>query len=299
MAGTRNFIIYTFPWSETSGGIIFTHQLVHELNQMGEQAFLWRTGPIDKLGPRSWLRYWLNRGPMKTNPDLNTPMARRSDLTADSIVVYPEIIPANPLRAKNIVRWLLYKPGLARPYKFVPGEMFFRAGEMADLPELTGGAPDLYLWKINPTYRNENRPDRKGVCYLLRKGKNKPRIPETEVEGAICVDGMSHAQMNDVFNQCETFYSYDEASMYSQFAVISGCASVVVPGLFKTHSEWAAEHPNGLYGIAYGTAPEELERARQTRHLLIENMQARERAGIDTVRQFVAMTHERFWSDQV
>lgn len=291
----RNYIVLSYPWHEDKGGIIFQHHLVHQLNRMGERAFLWRMGPIVPLGPRSWLRWRLSRGPMLTNPQLDTPVARGRDLTRDSIVVYPEIVPGNPLKARNVVRWLLYKPGLRHPYSFGPDEMFFRAGKMSDLPEITGGAPDLYLWTLNPAYRDEGRPDRKGVCYLVRKGNHKPRIPETETPDAIRVDGMSHRQMNEVFNRCETFYSYDEATMYSQFAAIAGCTSVVVPGMFGSRQEWAEQHPNGRYGIAYGTDPAELEHARTTRHLLLEDMRAREQASLETVRHFVELTRRRFW----
>lgn len=291
----RNYIVVTWPWCENRGGVIFQHHLVDTLNKLGERAFLWQIGSIVPLGPRGWLRWRLKRGPMLTNPALNTPVARRRDLTAESIVIYPELLPGNPLKAKNVVRWLLYRPGLRHPYSFGPDEMFFRAGKMSDLPEITGGAPDLNMWKINPAYRNENRPDRRGVCYLLRKGNKKPRIPQTETADAICIDGMSHAQINDVFNRCDTFYSYDEATMYSQFAVIAGCTSIVVPGLYSSRAEWAAAHAKGRYGVAFGDSPEELEHARSTRELLLEDMRAKERESVDTVRHFIDLTHRRFW----
>ena len=277
---------------------MFMHYLTHELNQMGEQAFLSRVQWFGKFRLRSWLHYRRTRGPMLTNPALNTPIAGRRDITSESIVVYPEFIPGNPLKARNVVRWLLYKPGLRHPYEFGPKEMFFRAGKMSDLPEVTGGAPDLYLWKINPLYRNENRSDRKGVCYLVRKGDDKPRIPETETAEAIRVDGMSHEQMNEVFNRCDTFYSYDEATMYSQFAAISGCTSIVVPGLFSSRQEWMAEHAKARYGVAYGNSPDELDHARSTREQMIADIRAREAAGVDTVRNFVALTKQRFWNNK-
>ena len=291
---SRNYIVVTWPWSETNGGVIFMHNLVHELNRMGERAFLWRVGPIVPLGPRGLLRWWLRHERMTSNPDLDTPIARRRDLTPDSIVVYPELVPGNPLKARNVVRWLLYKPGLRHPYRFTENEMFFRVGEFTDLPELTGGAPDLLMWKLNPVYRNENRPDRKGVCYLVRKGDAKPRLPETEHPDAIRIDGKSHEEIAAIFNRCETFYSYDEATMYSQFAAIAGCTSIVVPGLFSDRAAWAAAHPNARYGVAYGTDPAEIAHARATRHLLLEDMQARERDSLETVRNFVALTRARF-----
>lgn len=292
----QNFIIYTFPWLETSGGVIFMHHLAHELNRMGERAYLWQATPIYKQGIRSRLQRWLRPAPMTTNPLLDTPVARPADLTANSIVIYPELVPGNPLKSQHVVRWLLYKPGLRHPYSFGADEMFFRAGAMSDLPEVTGGAPDLYLWKINQAYRNENRPDRKGVCYLVRKGEGKPRISETETADAIQVDGMSHEQMNDVFNRCDTFYSYDEATMYSQFAAICGCTSIVVPGMFGSREAWAAQHVKGRYGVGYGTSPAELEHARTTQHLLLADLRRKEEESFETVRNFVKLTRQRFWS---
>lgn len=296
MTDKQNYIVYTFSWNEGKGGIIFMHNLVHELNRMGERALLWKSAPIYKPGRRQRLRNWLHPEPMVTNPLLDTPVAQRRDLTAESIVIYPELVRGNPLKARKVVRWLLYKPGLLHPFEFGPDEMFFRAGAMSDMPELTGGAPDLYLWKINPIYRNEDRPERKGVCYMVRKGKDKPRIPETETPDAVCIDGLPHEEVNEIFNRCDTFYAYDEATMYSQFAAICGCTSVVVPGMFGSREEWAAQHPNGRFGIAYGTHPAELDHARTTRHLLLDDLRRKEEESLGTVHNFVRLTRQRFWS---
>jgi hypothetical protein len=295
LAGDRNYIVYTFSWDENNGGVIFMHNLVHELNRLGERALLWKAAPIYKSGLRQGLRNWFRPEPLATNPTLNTPVARRRDLSKNSIVIYPELVLGNPLMAQNVVRWLLYKPGLMHPFNFGPDEMFFRVGPITDMPELTGGAPDLLMWKVNPAYRNENRPNRNGICYMVRKGKDKPRIPQTEAPDAICIDSMSHAEINDIFNRCDTFYSYDEATMYSQFAAICGCTSVVIPGLFDSREEWAAQHPNGRFGIAYGTNVEELRHARTTRHLLLEDLYLKEAESLETVKNFVKLTRERFW----
>lgn len=295
MADNRNYIIYTFPWDENIGGAIFMHHLAHELNRLGERAFLWKAAPVYRPAWRQRLWNWLRPERLLTNPLLDTPIAGPQDLSEDSIVIYPELVQGNPLKARHVVRWLLYKPGVLHPFDFGPEEMFFRVGPMSDLPDLTGGAPDLYLWKINPIYRNENRPDRKGVCYMVRKGMEKPRIPETEHPDAICIDGLSHAETNEIFNRCETFYSYDEATMYSQFAAICGCTSVVVPGMYSSREEWAAQHPNGRFGIAYGTTSAEFDHARTTRHLLVEDMRRKEEESLETVANFVRLSRERFW----
>lgn len=270
------------------------HNLVHELNSIGERAFLWQAAPVYKPSRRQRLINWLRPEEMVTNPVLNTPIAHKRDLSPESIIVYPELVRGNPLGASNVVRWLLYKPGLLHPFDFGPDEMFFRASSMCDMPDLTGGAPDLYLWKVNPVYRNESRPSRKGVCYIVRKGGDKPRIPETETLDAICIDGASHVEANEIFNRCDTFYSYDEATMYSQFAALCGCTSVVVPGMFGSREEWAAQHPNARFGIAYGDSKAELDHARTTRHLLLEDLRNNERQSLETVQNFVKLTRQRF-----
>lgn len=294
---TQNYIIVAPPYGENNGGAIFLHNLVHELNIAGEQALLWPMGPISKLSTFQHLRLILKNRRLKTNPDLDTPLARRSDLTSDSIVVYPEIVLDNPLGARNVVRWLLYKPGLRRPYSFGPNEMFFRVGEITDLPQITGGAPNLLLWSINRRYRNEKRPNRTGVCYIVRKGSDKLRIPATETPDAIDIAGLTHAKINDVFNRCHTFYSYDEATMYSQYAAVTGCTSVVIPGLYKTRKEWAKNHALGIYGIAYGL--DDIAHAQATRHKVLDLLLAHEKEGKATVANFLKLTKERFRGSSV
>lgn len=295
---TQNYIVVAPSFNENSGGAIFLHNLAHELNGRGERALLWPMGSMRKLNRyRSFFRWFVKRKRMKTSPDLDTPVARWSDLTPDSIVIYAEIIMGNPLGARNVVRWLLYKPGLRHPYDFGPDEMFFRVGEITDLPEVTGGAPDLLLWGVNRTYRNENRPDRNGVCYIVRKGNLKPRIPETETADAIDIAGMTHAEINDVFNRCHTFYSYDEATMYSQYAAVTGCTSVVIPGLYASRDEWAKNHELGRYGIAYGL--DDIAHAQATQHKVLDLLLAHEAEGKATVENFVTLTKERFWTPTV
>lgn len=297
-----NYIVTAPSYNPDNGGCIFQHQLVHTLNTMGQRAFLWPQPAIKKRSLRHHIHvlrrnpssYW-EKKPYAVHPDLETPVAHKSDVTPDSIVVYPEIVLGNPLRARNVVRWLLYPPGLAHPYKFGPNEMFFRVGKMSDLPEVTGGAEDLFLWKINPAYRNENRPDRKGTCFIRRKGHAKPAIPETE--GAIQVDGLSHEEMAEVFNQCEVFYSYDEATLYSQYAALCGCLSIVVPGLYPSHEAWTQSHSLGKYGVSYGT--EKIDHAQATRGQLLEMLQHREANGLATVENFIHKTQARFAPAQV
>lgn len=290
------YIVYAPSYDENVGGIIFLHELVHQLRKLGEEAYLWPQQPIFRPSRRGRLKAFFYPEKYVLNPELNTPVATRSLLKdTRAVVVYPEIIPGNPLGIKNVVRWLLYEPGgLLGSIDFGDHDMFFTASGMADKPSLTGGAPELFLWKVNPTYRNENRPDRQGVCYTVRKGYEKFRIPETEDPNAIQIDGLSHTEINQIFNNCSVFYSYDEATMYSQFAAIAGCLSVVIPGQYKTRQDWASAHELARYGVAYGLHEQEYIHAQETRGLLLEMLRHKEVESIETVRRFVTLTGERF-----
>lgn len=300
MTQRLNYIVYAPNYDENSGGSIFLHQLGQALHDMGEDVVLWpwNERPLTpgqkriemlRKPKRLFTPNWFHRR-YKLPEHINTPIARHADLRPDSIVIYPEVTLGNPLGAKNIVRWLLYKPGIKDPYEFTENEMFFIAGDMSDLPELTGGAPELYLWRRNRVYRNEQRLDRSGACYMVRKGVDKPRIPETE--NATCIDGLGHAEVADIFNRSEVFYSYDEATMYSQFAAICGCLSVIVPGFYSNRAEWAAAHPIGRYGVAYGL--DDVEHARQTQAKVLPMLEEKERDGLRTVEAFVKRTQAAF-----
>ncbi|NND19573.1 MAG: hypothetical protein HKN98_13435 [Silicimonas sp.] len=284
------YIVSAPPYDETNGGAIFQHLLVHTLNGLGETACLWPQPPIYRKSKRERLLALFQT--YATSPDFDTPVFRGKSAPADAIVVYPEVVLGNPLKAAHVVRWLLYRPGVRHPYEFTENEMFFHCGEFFDVPEITGGAPELSMWYRNRTYRNENRPDRKGVCYIVRKGDKKPRLPETETPDAVQIDDMTHAQVNEVFNRSETFISYDEATTYSQFAAICGCDSIIVPGFYDSHEEWAATHPLGRYGVSYGF--DHLDHARATRHKVIGMMDAQEKDSVESVRNFVRLTKERF-----
>lgn len=291
-----NYVIYAPAFDPNSGGAIFLHELVNALRNLGEDATIWpwwipRRNLVARVKATLRRPSSLWRQPkFATSLMLDTPLASESSLRTDTIVVYPEVTLGNPLMARNVVRWLLYRPGLRDPFQFEDNEMFFRAGEMSDLPELTGGAPDLFVWRINHVYRNEERVDRKGACYILRKGADKPRIPETA--NAIPIDGLSHEEIAEIFNRSEKFYSYDEATFYSQYAAICGCTSIVIPGLYASRDEWVANHPIARFGVAYGA--DDIAHALDTQHRVGELLREKESEGLASVEAFVSQTQRKF-----
>ncbi|MCB2065088.1 MAG: hypothetical protein KDE15_00440 [Erythrobacter sp.] len=293
-----NYLVHAGAWNPDSGGGIFLHMLVHQLRQLGEDAKIWPWYRDPRPGLLTMLRSaWrkpsllLGSGHRFINPALDTPIAQFADLRPDTVVVYPEIRLGNPLGAQNVARWLLYKPGAQHPYRFGEGELFFRVEAMFDLPEVTGGAQDLVLWTRNPAYVAPP-PDapREGACYMVRKGDKTPRIPETA--DALCLDGKSHEEVAAAFARCRTFYSYDEATMFSLYAALCGCESVVVPASYASRAEWTAQHALFRHGVAYGV--DDLPHARATQHLVEDLIAAKEAEGLESVKAFVTATQEHF-----
>lgn len=285
-----NFVVNAPSFDANSGGTIFLHELVNALNKRGERAALFPMAPIYGVPRRTKLKNFFRPPAYLTDPKLDTPIAKRGYITENTVAVYPEIVLGNPLGAKHVARWLLYTPGKKHAYDFGDNEMYFRVDEFADLPEVTGGAQDLFMWKVNRTYRNENRPERSGACFMVRKWGDGPRHPVTE--NAIQLDGKSHEEINDIFNQCEFFYSYDDATMYSQYAAICGCTSVVIPSGNDSRDEMLANHMLGQFGIAYGLEADKLAHANATKHKVIDLLNAREAEGERTVADFVDRVKE-------
>ena len=299
-----SYIVVAPDYNENDGGAIVLHHLCHELNRLGESATLWpmRRLRFSKSGMnvrlkkyKTMAKEWVNGVDFRTNPELNTPISSWFAVSESSIVIYPEVIAGNPLAAKNVVRWLLHQPGFHTGVVDYDAEDYiFKFDDFAEVPAITGsGLPQLFLFVIHPAYENEGRKDRKGSCYILRKGAGRDLVHE--LEDSIKIDGLPHDVVADIFNQCETFYSYDEATMYSQFAALCGCVSVVIPKSFETREQWSKNHPLAKYGVAYGV--HDRSHAIETQPLLMQYLNDLEAEGRSSVEEFVSLTKTRFLSD--
>lgn len=288
------YVIVAPRYRDGSGGALFLHGLANELARIGEQAVLW---PI-RWKPRPFgldaLRRLVRKPGYRMMPGTSARVARTSDLTAEAIVVYPEIVTGNPLGARRVVRWLMYPPSLrGTASSFGPGDLFFKASDFSDDVTLTGGAPLLQLFSIHPAYADRGNTHRHGTCYMRRKQADKPVLHDPDRD--ICLDGLDHAAIAEQFNRCERFICYDEATIYAQFAALCGCLPIVVPGFYRDRAAWVADRPIARYGVAFGF--EDTDHALRTRHLLAGDLRRIEAEGRATVRDFVTRTKAAFGYD--
>ncbi|QFR42553.1 WavQ [Sulfurimonas xiamenensis] len=295
------FIVYAPPFNENSGGVMALHKLCDLLNESEETAYLYlefrkplitdhESLLMKILYPlRLFKYYFLKFVPTSygKNLFLNTPriiygIKKNIDNT---VVIYPEIVSGNPLEVKNVVRWLLHKPG------FHTGEINYGKSDIYFFYQVIFNDPTInpyddhllsVLWVRDDIYKKTNFGERKGICYMLRKGKNRKITHDTE--NSILLDGKSHGEVAKVMNECEYFISYDMETMYSQYAVLCGCKSIVIPEKGVSKDEWQPKK-EFQYGIAYGF--DDIEEAEKTKHLVYDVLKKIEDESNQSVSKFV------------
>ncbi len=203
----------------------------------------------------------------------------------NTVVVYPEVVYGNFLKARHVVRWLLYK----NRYEGVEGAF---------------GPDDLVVcyrqifndWNLNPEgyevrlahfdtqmYRQYNFGERAEKCYLLRKGRSRADLPET-FDGPVIDYGMYEKDVVEILNSHKYCYLYDTQTFYAKIAAVCGCIPVVVPEPGKTRADYVGPTDPQVFGVAYGDSEEEIRYALETRDTLIRSLDysRMNAAGIDT-----------------
>ncbi len=297
------FIIYTGAFDENSGGSIALHRLCDVLNRHGCRARIWPVGrPIDEA-PLTWRDRWrrMRRKPRPWDPGrfnrldrLETPLAAAADLE-DAVVIYPEVIDGNPLQARRVVRWLLHKPGFhTGRYDYGADDLFFFFQSAFNDPALNPHTDRLLqtLLVRDDIYHPPEahlETQREGTCYILRKGRSRALVHDAN--GSILIDGLSHAEAAEVFRRVRTCISYDLYTMYSMYAAMCGCDSIVVPDPDVDLTTWYPDEEE-RYGMAYGWS--QLEWARATRPLLLPRLKRLEETSHATVRHFIGICRDHF-----
>lgn len=311
---SKKYIIFAPSYLETSGGIVVLHKLCSILNDLGHESYLYpsfETYELNKIKPvYTCLRYIKARlstifRPYKTNPAFNTPVWRgkHNDFDDHYIIIYSEIVFGNPLKAKNVVRWLLHQPGFhSGKIYYGQNELYFKFNSAINDFSFPGSVTSSsYLKIIHYPLEYYNMKDipsnRKGTAYCLRKGKHKKIQHDLKnsilIDGKTNTQGKSHKEVSDIFKSVETFISYDTYTAYSIFAVLCGCISIVIPDEGVKKEEW---YPNETdrYGLAYGFDEIEIENSKLTAPLVKKHIEKEEKNSIDNVRNFVKEVENYF-----
>jgi hypothetical protein len=297
LSETVEFVIWAPSFDQASGGAIALHALCDRLRQAGYSAALWPTlkpaprgnlrlpslrSIVGYLIKRNFLKF--DRGPFKSR------IARLRDLK-NAIVIYPEIVAGNPLMAKHVVRWFLHRPGFHNgKVDYGADDLFFFYHEHFNDPTLNSDLSNrLTITWVNDVYRDEGAKDRRGTCYLLRKGKG--RRLQHDSGASTLIDGRGPEEISRIFNTTERLYSYDLYTFYNVYAAICGCIPVVVPEEGLSEEAWLPVEGD-RYGLAYGE--HRIPWAVSTRGALIERLRQVRAGEEDMIRTFAAKCRAHF-----
>lgn len=296
------FIIMAPAYTEWSGGIIVLHKLCHILNQLGENACL---HPMVNEYPLSWGNHLteirekikIMRGKYKTNPSLHTPVIKKltQDDLDNAIIIYPEIVSGNPLKAKNVVRWFLHHPGYQTGnVNYFTRELYFSYAAFGRDFKLYGSHTSdtvLHVFhQMSDVYNEIGASDeRKGTAYCLRKGKGREIVHD--ISESILIDDKKHEEVAEIFKRVKYFISYDLYTGYSLFAIMCGCIPIVIPEENLSLTEWQSD-PNMRLGIAYGF--DQVEEAIQNRDVALHLIAEKENESIRNVEKFIIESRKYF-----
>lgn len=300
----RKFLIYAYPYTRRTGGIICLHKLCHLINELGGNAFL---HPVNvdaievnavnivqalRLADRQRAAYAnFNAANFLNDSKFNTPITHifdDKDYGNDWIVVYPEVTWGNPLKARNVVRWLLHNPGYHfGRINYGPNELHIRFADYFDEfrhPRCT--LSDNFLTVTDYDFDLFNTDGaaevRSGTAYFKRDQYTGPL--QHDLTDSILIDRrVDPIEVARIFKTVKTFYSYDSRTAYSQLAVLCGAQSVVIPDPSESITGWLED--GRRYGVAYGI--ENLDTAERTAHLLKPFLQERADRSIESVSAFM------------
>lgn len=284
----KKFVIYSPGLDLKSGGIIILHNLAKDLNDLGQKAMLL------PLNGSQYENIFCNQ------------FATLEDIDDSTVVIYPEIVEGNPLKAKCVVRWMLcdlgvwvnsdiYKTWGANDLIFHYATFNKRYDErLVDI---------LYSLWIDPRVQNKNLP-RSGSCYLYKKAFSfHKKIYFKHPMDAVMIDTCSFEEIIEIFNTKEYFYCYDPYTYYDVIAALCGCIPIVYPIEDVTKSDWVKsrishlsplENSNNISGIAYG--PGEISYAQSTQVNVRREQQALIEYGKSTVSNFIKKVDAYFFN---
>ena len=275
-------LVVAGDFEENSGGSIALYSLVHILRKLGQEAYIypfyWLDIPNEERELREiddpkeeGLEYYESLRRVTTCAYMECPVWDRLSV-GEAVVVYPEIIAGNPIRANKVVRWFLHRPGFhTNVIDYGPGELYFYYKKTFNDEELNPNSSNhLEVVKVfHEIYSDAIDSTRDIDCCILRKGAD--RAINVNLDNVTCVDGMSHQETALVFKRSKRCYCYDLDTMYARYAALCGCEVIVIPEDGLILEQWRPDEAR-RYGLAYGDSDEQLAWARLTRSKLYDDM---------------------------
>ena len=219
----KKIVIYAYKLDYKVGGIVALHNLAKDLLSSEYDIYIY---PIEGKGYKN---------------EFCNNFAKLIDIDDSTIVVYPEVIEGNPLKAKKVVRWLLCDLGIHC------SKDIYKTWSTTDLVfhfSTFNANYDpfkinyLYTIWIDPKVKNLKQK-RSGSCYLYKKASLfHKNIKLIHPKNSLLIDNLNYEEIIKVFNKKEYFYCYDPYSFYNSIAALCGCIPIIYPIAGITKLNW-------------------------------------------------------------
>lgn len=263
-SGAAPYYIAALPYTRFSAGVKVLHLLCHNLNQRGHSASILPLNSSSILRREDFC-----------NPELLTPLLtpeialRHFKNKRTPIIIYPEIISSNPFGSACVVRYILNYPGLLGGDKiFDQSELCFSYSKV--LAQYTN-SPENILFIPASDERIFHPPEsdikRSGSCFYASKYQNahKRKLFEITKDSLEITSGLPNSQspeeIAEIFRRSEFFYTYENTALAIE-ATLCGCPAIFLPNDYL--KSIIASEELGTDGIAWGTDPQEIARAKES-----------------------------------
>jgi hypothetical protein len=224
--------------------------------------------------------------PWRGHPTWNTPPLDCS--CEDFIAIYPEIVPENPLRCKNVVRWILYKT----PHKYPESDVIVPYLPAYDTFDI---GSHLYLPPVDTeVFFDAGLPRSGKMHYIGSKGGCTRKVFEVdrwpELNRCYAINQADYARR---LQTCELLYCYDNMSSVCECARLCGCPCVIIPnGTFPKSSY--EEHELGMGGLGWGMEEEQIAIATMDSADFMRRYKAMQAEFRHKLSEFIQFTQSRF-----
>ena len=194
------YLIWATGYTHASGGPKVLHRLCHELNAVGQEAYI-------------------GNG-YTTNPEWNTPHGNMDD---DTIGIYPEVVSGNPWGARRVARWVLNVPGL------LGGDRSYAIGEMVFswAREFLDGVPLLHLPGIELDIYTDRALPRNGELFYVGRGIQGDTSGASEITWEMRANRYALA---DALNHATLLRCFDYVTAMKEIALLCGCPVLMPDG---------------------------------------------------------------------
>ncbi|MGE3759994.1 MAG: hypothetical protein AB7H97_19660 [Pseudobdellovibrionaceae bacterium] len=242
---TPDYIVYAPDFLGNSAGIACLYQLCCDLRKLGFEAAV--------------------TGSQRGHPGHPVPIISAGEATRaaklGAWVIYPEIVLGNPLKAKNVVRWILNRPGLLGGTEFfAPSEHVFIYSDVFAPYVKSPIRGKIYVPTIDRSifFRPEQNEGRSLVCYYTGKSRYKEGYFDPKLTLKITRTSPAKTELGKLFRSAKVLYCFDNSTALIYEALLCGCPVIVIPDGTQTWEDYQ-KLELGTAGISWGVPKGSLE----------------------------------------